>query len=105
MIKDGPRVKYPGGSAEEAKSFFQTHYGDRYNRDGLQVIFSPDLYVIDHVLMRALRAAYGSAAHLPLGDRKERTDAIAAGRFGDELARLKTRQALYKRVYNAQYKK
>ena len=73
----------------DAVTFFVDHY-KRYTQDGQAVIFAPDLKAIDERLLIALRNQCGGA--LPLGDRSDRTDAIAAGKFVD--AEDSKRQAL-----------
>jgi hypothetical protein len=94
---------YPGGKSAFAKQFFEEHYGQRYNQKGLEVIFAPDLFVIDPKLIRAMRFAYNGADNLPIGGKKDKTDAIAAGRFGSKMDRWKTGRALFARQFRAQY--
>jgi hypothetical protein len=61
-------------------SFFMKHY-EMYVKAGQEVIFAPELKVIDEKLLIALR---NHTKVMPLGDRSQRTEAISIGRFKDD---------------------
>ena len=72
----------------EAVPFFRAHYNS-YIIQGQEVIFAPDLRVIDEKLLLALRNECRNGIPMPIGDRWKKTEAVHSGRFIDESSSIR----------------